>query len=147
MDHVDYVTDYWTDKIKDTPTIKKYLQYIWTMHSFSIGIFLRSNPNNPVSWVCYSDYGHSVFLYTIPEHRGCGLGGNTLASLYIKLMENGIYPLGERIRGHIQNDSYRHVEKCFPGYTWRDASLENATGNLHSYTYIMFIYYCMISHV
>ena len=121
MDHVQHVANYWTDKNKDMPTIKKYLKYIFAVYSFAVGIFLRSSPHYPISWVVYSDYGHSVFLYTLPEHRDKGLSANIMSQQYMKLLNNGIIPLGERIRGSILTENFRHVEKCFPGYTWRDS--------------------------
>ena len=121
MDHVDHLAGYWTDKTKDTPTIIKYLQHVFTMYNLSVGIFLKSNPHYPVSWVIYSDYGHSVFLYTLPEHRDRGLSGNILSYQYIKMLQSEIIPLGERIRGSVLTENYSHVERCFPGYTWRDS--------------------------
>ena len=121
LDHVDHLVNHWTDKIRDIPTITKYLQHVFTMYDLSAGIFLRSNPHYPVSWVVYSDYGHSVFLYTLPEHRDRGLSGNILSHQYIKMLQSGIIPLGERIRGSILTENFRHVEGCFPGYTWRDS--------------------------
>ena len=121
MDHVEHVADYWTDKIKDMPTIKMYLQYIFNIFDFSLGIFLRSNPHYPVSWVVYSDYGHSFFLYTLPEHRHEGLGGNLLSCQYIKMLKNGIIPFSERIKGSNTTENFRNVERYFPGCTWRDS--------------------------
>ena len=121
LDHVEHVADHWLDKITDMPTIKKYLQYIFTVYNFAVGIFLRSNPHHPVSWVIYSDYGHSVFLYTQPEHRHKGLSGNIISHLYINLLKSGIIPVGERIKGSNISENFRHVEKYFPGYTWRDS--------------------------
>ena len=121
VEHVDFVGDYWTDKDKDMPVIKKYLEYVLTMFNYSVGVFLRSNPCTPVSWVAYSDYGHSVFLYTIPEYRNNGLSGNIMSNQYIRLLEDDVIPLGERIRGSILTEDLRHVEECVPGYTWRDS--------------------------
>ena len=119
--HVDYIADYWTDKTFSLPVITKYLQNIFTAYNFSIGIFPRSHPSYPVSWVIYSDYGHSMFLYTIPEYRGNGFGGITKANLYSSLLKNCIYPLGECTRDSYPSKKFSHVEKCFPGYTWRDS--------------------------
>ena len=96
VDHIDYVANYWTDKNKDVSIIKKYLQHTLTVYNYSFGIFLMSNPCNPVSWVAFSDYGNSVFLYTIPEYRNKGLSGNVISYQYIKLLEDGIIPLWER---------------------------------------------------
>ena len=122
VDHVDYIAGYWTDdKEKDVSIVKKYLEHILTVYDYSFGIFLRSNPCNPVSWIAFSDYANSVFLYTIPEHRNNGLSGNVISNQYIKLLEDGIIPLGERIRGSILTEDFRHVEKCITGYTWRDS--------------------------
>ena len=91
------------------------------MYNYSFGIFLMSNPCNPVSWIAFSDYGNAVFLYTIPEYRNKGLSGNVISYQYIKLLEDSIIPLGERIRGSILTEEFGHVEKCIPGYTWRDS--------------------------
>ena len=121
VDHVEHVADYWTDKIKDMPTIKMYLQYVFTVFKFSLGIFLRSNPRYPVSWVVYSDFGHAVFGYTLPEHRNKGFGANIISHQFTKLLNDGIIPLGERIKGSRLTKNFRHVEKSFPGYTWRDS--------------------------
>ena len=91
------------------------------MYDFSIGIFLRSQPSNPVSWVTYSDYGHAGFMYTIPEYRGYGLGSIAMATLYSNLLDNHFVPLGERAKDSPLNKKYSHVEKSFPDYTWRDS--------------------------
>ena len=91
------------------------------MYDFSVGIFLRSYPSYPVSWVTYTDYGHGAFLYTIPGYRGYGFGGIMMATLYSCLLNNHFIPLGERIRGSFLNKKFSHVERCYPGYTWRDS--------------------------
>ena len=121
VDHADYITNYWTDKNKPIPIIQKYLQSTFTMYNFSTGIFLRSHPSNPVSWMTYSDYGHATFLYTIPEYRGNGFYGITMATLFSNLLDNDIVPLGERTKGSYLSKKFSHIEKCIPGYTWRDS--------------------------
>ena len=119
--HSDYIADHWSDKTFSFSIIAQYLQNIFTTYNLSIGIFPRSHPSHPVSWVVYSDYGHSVFLYTIPEYRRNGFSRIMMANLYSSLLENHIYLVGERIKGSFLNKKLSNAEKCFLGYTWRDS--------------------------
>ena len=91
------------------------------MYDFSVGIFLRSHPSYPVSWTMYSDYGHAVFLHTIPEYRKKGLSGIILSTLYSSLLDHHLIPVGERIKGSFLSKKFSHVENCYPDYTWRDS--------------------------
>ena len=121
VDHVDYITDHWTDKNKPIPIIQRYLQSIFTMYDFSIGIFLRSQPSYPVSWAIYSDYGHIVFLHTIPKYRKKGFSGILLPTLYSNLLDHQLIPVGERTKGFFLSKKFSHVENYYPDYTWRDS--------------------------
>lgn len=121
LDHVDYIADYWTDKYMDMPIIKKYLQNIITMfNDLSVGIFLRSCPSYPVSWIIYGDFGYCVFMYTIPEYRRNGFSRLMFDKLFSSLLENNMYFVGECIKNSFDRKS-KNVKILFPGYTWRDS--------------------------
>ena len=122
MDHVEHIANHWTDKIKDMPTITKSLRYIFTVYNFSVGIFLRSNPHHPVSWVVYWDYGHSAFVFTLPEHCHKGLSRNILVHQYVKMLKMVSFQLRSVTQDLLLlKVRFRHVEKIFPGCTWRDS--------------------------
>ena len=124
VDHVDYITDHWTDKDKPIPIIRRYLQNIFTMYDFAVGVFLRSHPSYPVSWAIYSDYGYVVFLHTIPEYRKKGFSGIILSALYSSLLDHRhhhLIPFGERTKGSFLSKRFSHVENYYSDYTWRDS--------------------------
>ena len=123
VNHADYIAYHWTEKLQDKeiPIITKYLQNIIRIYNFSMGIFPRSDPAYPVSWVVYRDFGHTVFFHTLPEYRGNGFGENLVVKFSSVLLENNIYPLGEYIRDSYLHKKFSNVEKCFPNYTWRDS--------------------------
>ena len=118
LDHVDYITDHWTDKDKPIPIIRRYLQNIFTTYDFSIGVFLRSHPTYPVSWAMYSDYGHAVFLYTIPEYRKKKVSSIVLSTLFSTLLDHHFIPVAECIKGTFLKNKFTGY---YPGYTWRDS--------------------------
>jgi len=124
VDQVEHVANHWTDKIRDMPTIKK---------SFSVGIFLRSNPHHPVSWVVYWDYGHSAFVFTFPEHRHKGLNRNILAHQCIKMLKMVSFQLGSVTQDLLLLkilDMLKNISLATPGGI---ALQENAIGSLRLY--------------
>ena len=121
MDHVDHITDYWTDTNTDLPTIKNYLSHILTVYNYSTGIFLRSCPSNPVSWLAYSDFGHIIHQYTLPEYRQNGLSLIASTDLYIQLGENGIVAVAECSNNYFLGKTLNALVKCVSDYTWRDS--------------------------
>ena len=121
MDHVDYITDYWTDTNKDIPTIKKYLSYVLTVYNYSTRIFLRSNPSHPVSWVAYGDFGHMIHMYTLPEYRQNCFSLIAVINLNKQLAENGIITVGERSKDNFVGRTLNAAAKFIPDYTWRDS--------------------------
>ena len=121
-DHADHITNYWCyGDYKDVPIIRKYLRNILTMYNFSVGVFSRPHPSNPISWMVYSDFGHTVLFHTIPEYQGSGFGEIVLDKFSSNLLENNLHPLGEYIKGSYLQKKFSHVAKCVPNYTWRDS--------------------------
>ena len=120
-DHADHITNYWCCDNKDVPIIKKYLKNILTMYNFSVGVFSRSNLSNPISWMVYSDFGHTVLFRTIPEYQGTGFGEIVLVNFCSNLFEKNLHPLGEYIKGSYLLKKFGHAAICAPNYTWRDS--------------------------
>ena len=121
VDHVDHITDYWTDTNKDLPTIKNYLSHVLTVYNYSTGIFLRSRPSNPVSWVAYGDFGHIIHQYTLPEYRQNCLSLIALIDLYKQLAEDGIVGVAERSNSNFLGKTLNAEVKFISDYTWRDS--------------------------
>ena len=44
------------------------------MHNISTGIFTKSDPSYPVSWMTYSDTGHMMGLRTLLEYQRKSFG-------------------------------------------------------------------------
>lgn len=58
----------------------------------SIGVFLKANPIQPVSWALLSNFGQIVHVYTLPEHRGKGYAKITTLAIMRKMLEIGMTP-------------------------------------------------------
>ena len=117
-EHVDFIGEYWTFINNDTPVIKKYFHHIITMYDISAGVFIKSNPSYPVSWTTYSDLGHIIGLYTLPEYRRRGFPLAVAANVYAQLLQKGIVPYGEQFKESPIAEKYG---KYVFDSTWRDS--------------------------
>ena len=122
-EHVDFISEHWSFINSDIPVIKKYFRHILTLYDISAGIFTKSNPSYPVSWTTYSDLGHVIALYTLPEYRRKGFPLVVAANVYAQLLQKGIVPFGEKV------PLLRNMENMFLTVLGEIASLGNTIGN------------------
>ena len=119
--HAEFIGEYWTDNVNaDFGVIIKYLKHVITMYDISVGIFTKSDPSYPVSWGTYSDIGHAIGLYTLPEYRRNGFTLVMAAILFSQIQEEGMVPIIEQHRRSVVAGKYGKSEKYFVNTTWRD---------------------------
>ena len=118
--HVDYISKHWEYLDIDPDVVKKYFRHILTMYDISTGIFTKSDPSHPVSWMTYSDIGHLLGLRTLPEYQHKGFGLAVTAHLSAQVQKEGIVVTGEQFAGGVTA-----YAKKFGQYvadtTWRDS--------------------------
>lgn len=68
--HVDYISKHWEYLDIDPDVVKKYFRHILTTYDISAGIFTKSDPSYPVSWMTYSDIGHIIAYSTRISKQG-----------------------------------------------------------------------------
>ena len=116
--HADFISEYWSFINSDVPVIKKYFGHILTLYDISAGIFTKSDPSYPVSWTTYSDLGHVIALYTLPEYRRKGFPLVLAANVYAQLLQKGIVPFGEQFKESPIAEKYGNYVL---DSTWRDS--------------------------
>ena len=116
--HADFIGEYWTYINKDVHTIKKYFRHILTMYETSAGIFTKSDPSYPVSWVHYSDFGHVIGMHTLPKYRHKGFSAILFANVYGQVQQKGIVPGGELFNDSVLGET---PGKFIIETLWRDS--------------------------
>ena len=69
----------------------KYMKYL-IENCGAMGVFLKDNPIQPVSWTLFSNFGHMVHGYTLPEHRGKGYTKVATLAVMREILEIGMTP-------------------------------------------------------
>ena len=119
--HVDYISKHWNYLADFDPDIvKKYFRHNLTMYNISTGIFTKSDPSYPVSWMTYSDTGHMMGLRTLPEYQCKGFGLAVSAHLSVQAQKEGIVPIGEQFAGSVTAYAIKYG-KYVADTTWRDS--------------------------
>ena len=117
-EHADYISEYWTFVNEDILTIKRYFRHVLTTYDISAGVFAKANPSYPVSWTFYSDIGHLLHLYTLPEYRRKNFPLCLVANIYAQIMQQGIVPVGEQFKYSPNAEKYG---KFIADTAWRDS--------------------------
>ena len=91
-DHAKFICEFWNfcelqDRIN-------YFEYL-IKDCNSVGIFLKSDPSQPVSWVVLANYGHIVHIHTVQEHRRKGYSRLAVLTLMQQMLEAGLTPILE----------------------------------------------------
>lgn len=73
-------------------------RHILTVYDISAGMSIKSDPSYPVSWTTYSDLGHLIALYTLPQYQRKGFPLVLAANIYDQLLQEGIVPFGEQFK-------------------------------------------------
>ena len=123
-EHAKFIGEHWTGGFGGSKDIiKRYLRHLLTVYDLSAGIFLKSNPVYPVSWMLYGDMGQSFCLHTLPEYRHNQFAASTCLNLYAQLEQVGIIPVGEQRQSALagQRTSGRIIEKYIAESTCRDS--------------------------
>ena len=116
--HADFISEYWTYFNNDSKVIKRYFRHILTVYDISTGIFAKSDPSYPVSWVLYCDYGNAMCLRTLPEYQRMGFGIVAVSNICTQLEHKGIIPVGEQIRENITTGKFGNY---VTDTVWRDS--------------------------
>ncbi len=106
--HADRVVQYWpyfqqmTNKREVITTlIKKFT---------SIGIFMKENPSQPVSWSCLLHCGEIAFAYTMPEHRRKGLSKVVITALTREVLKSNMTPyMAAKIENEVIQKLYKKI--------------------------------------
>lgn len=67
----------------------------------SVGVFLKNDPAQPVSWALFSNYGHIMHVRTLPEYRGKGFAKAAVLSIMKEMLEIGMTPMLEIVNGNV----------------------------------------------
>ena len=72
------------------------LQYVKRVleNGISAGVFLESDPSQPVSWAFLSNYGYMSGSHTLEEYRRKGYNRIAILRLMEKMLEANMMPLG-----------------------------------------------------
>ena len=70
----------------------EYFKYL-IEKSFSVALYLKSDPSKPVSWAFVSSFGHINAVYTVEEHRRKGYSRVTVLRLTKQILEANMIPL------------------------------------------------------
>ena len=96
-EHADFIGEYWANNVNtDLDVINKYFKHIITTYDISAGMFTKSNPSYPVSWLIYSDIGHLIGLHTLPEYQSKNLALVACVNLITEMQEEGLVPVMEQ---------------------------------------------------
>ena len=123
-EHAEFIGEYWTGDIGGSKDIiKRYLRHLLTVYDISAGIFPKSDPVYPVSWVLYGDMGHSFCVYTLPEYRRNNFPVLACLNLCAQLEQVGIIPVGEQRKSILagRGTPGRMIERYIADSTCRDS--------------------------
>ena len=90
IDHADFISKYW-NFFKPQDRLE-YLKYVFE-NCISVGVFLESDPCQPISWAFMSNFGSINAVYTLKEHRRKGYSRITMLCLMEKILKDGMIPL------------------------------------------------------
>ena len=91
MDHAYLVSKHW--KLFEPDNCLQYLKYVFEK-SISVGLFLKSDPSQPVSWTFLSSFGNISGVHTLKEHRMEGYSRVVTLCLMEKVLEANLMPFG-----------------------------------------------------
>ena len=91
VDHAYLVSKFW--KLFEPGDCLQYLKYTFEK-SISVGLFLKSDPSQPVSWTFLSSFGFISGVHTLKEHRMEGYSRVVTLYLIEKVLEANMMPFG-----------------------------------------------------
>ena len=89
-DHAHFISQHW-NYFKPVDRLQ-YLKYVF-QNFISVGIFLESNPYQPVSWAFQSNFGSMNATYTLEEHRRKSYNRMATLCLMEKILKDGMMPI------------------------------------------------------
>jgi len=120
-DHADFVSKYWTCISNETTVVSKYFKHLLQVYDASAGIFKKSDPSYPISWLLYGDYGVLIHMCTLPEHRHKGLALAVTKKLFVHLVLKGITPVMDQSKPSALTEKYSQVVRYAIDRIWRDS--------------------------
>ena len=88
-EHESFITEIWN--VFEPQCRQEYLKNI-IAKSFSVGLFLESDPSQPVSWAFVSNFGQINGVYTMEKHRRKGYSRVTVLCLMKQMLEADMVP-------------------------------------------------------
>ena len=89
-DHAHFISQHW-NYFKPLDRLQ-YLKYVF-QNLISVGVFLESNPHQPVSWGFQSNFGSMNAIHTLEEHRRKGYNRMATLCLMEKILKDGMIPV------------------------------------------------------
>ena len=89
VDHAYFISKYW-NFFKPNDRLQ-YLKYVFE-NCISVGVFLKSDPCQPVSWIFMSNLGSMNAAFTLEEHRRKGYSRIAGLCLMEKILKDGMIP-------------------------------------------------------
>ena len=88
--HANFISEIW-DLFKPQHR-QEYVKNI-IEKSISVGLFLETDPSQPVSWAFVSNFGHINGVHTMEKHRRKGYSRVTVLCLMKQMLEADMVPL------------------------------------------------------
>ena len=89
-DHEHLISKSW--RIFEPDDCLQYLKYVFEK-CISVGVFLESDPSQPVSWAFLSSFGYISGVHTLKEYRRNGYNSVVSLCLTEKILEANLMPL------------------------------------------------------
>ena len=93
IDHAHLVSKFW--KLFKPDDCLQYLKYVFE-NFISVGVFLESDPSQPVSWIFQSNFGFISGAHTLKEHRRKGYSRVAGLCLVEKILNANMIPLAAK---------------------------------------------------
>jgi len=90
VENVKFICEFW--KYRKLENRIRYFQRLIKQRFVSVGVFLKGNPTQPVSWALCAEIGHIRHVYTLAEHRRKGYAKIAVLAVMKKMLEAGITP-------------------------------------------------------
>ena len=87
------MSKYW--KLFEPDDCQQYLKYIFE-NFITVGVFLESDPSQPISWAFQSSFGYISGVHTLEEHRRKGYSRVAALCLVEKILNENMIPLAAK---------------------------------------------------
>ena len=119
VDHAYLVSKFW--KYFEPEDCREYVKHVLE-NAISVGVFLESDPSQPVSWAFLSNYGYISGSHTLEGYRRKGYNRMAILSLMEKMVEANMMPLGSM---DVYNTSMVNLVRGIHGFVKTSSTLHH----------------------